>query len=230
MPSHSPYQLALGESMDAMHPALRTYFSAIPEGHVGVAEGTFEEFGTPRRWFWPILRLFERRGVVYAGYARDVPFRAINRTVTAPDGSSLATARRELTLPEGRLWVMSDSVTAFGHHVVDRLGTPHLVSVSFDVAVKPSSRSNRPTTTTQIAGLTLKSRKVGFVFGRLRVRVPRSLAPVVRLSEYFDETRALQRVELTIDAPLLGKLYGYSGDFHYRIVEASSIVEGCSNE
>ena len=49
MPPRSPYQAALGERLHELHPSLRRYFSAIPEGCIGIGEGVFAEFGTPRR-------------------------------------------------------------------------------------------------------------------------------------------------------------------------------------
>lgn len=207
MTPRSPYQEALGERLGELHPSLHRYFSAIPEGSVGIGEGVFEEFGTPRRWLWGLLRPFERRGVLLAGHALSVPFRVLNRTVVA-GGVGLAIARRELDLPGGR-WTMTDSVSSAGRRIVDRIGSPWTVSASFDVGVRDGA-------------LTLTSRSVGIVIGRLRVRVPRLFAPVVRLSESSDPASGLQRVELTIDAPVIGRVYGYRGRFEYRIVEEES--------
>lgn len=54
-----------------------------------------------------------------------------------------------------------------------------------------------------------------------RVRIPRVLSPVVRLTESFDELIDRQRVAVTIEVPLLGRVYEYVGDFSYRIEEES---------
>lgn len=230
MPLRSPYEVALGERLHELHPTLQRYFSAIPEGCVGIGEGVFAEFGTERRWLWPFLRPFERRGVLFAGYERSVRFRVVNRTVTSegavaeaepgpgfePAGGTmshtdigktigLAVARRELDLPGGT-WVMTDSVANIGTRVVDRLGTPQTVSALFDIDVREGA-------------LTLTSRRVGLKFGRLRVRIPRWCAPIVRLTEQFEPISGLQRVELTLRAPLIGQIYGYRGHFEYGIVK-----------
>ncbi|WAA65087.1 DUF4166 domain-containing protein [Microbacterium oxydans] len=198
----SPYARALGERIDDLHPRLRTYFAAIPDGAVGVGDGVFQRVGTPRRWLWPLLRILERRGVVAAGWERDVPFRVENRTI-----ASRAIGERTLLFPRGP-WVMHDAVALTRHgRVVDELGEPGVLSACFDVEVRDGA-------------LRLTSRAVGVRLGRLRLRIPRLVAPVVRLTERFDDALDRQRVSLTVDAPLLGRVYEYRGDFTYRIQAA----------
>lgn len=199
MPPRSPYEAALGERLHELHPSLRRYFSAIPEGCIGLGEGVFAEFGTPRRWLWRLLEPFERRGVLAAGYARSVRFRIVNRTE-----AGRATAVRTIELPTGS-WQMTDSVALTSRGIVDRIGTPRTVAAAFDVSVHDG-------------GLVLTSREVGIAVGRFRFRMPRLVAPVVRLSERYDPVSGLQRVELTIDAPIIGRVYGYRGHFSYGIV------------
>ena len=199
----SPYARALGDRIDELHPRLRAYFQPIPEGKVGVGEGVFSYVGTTRRWLWPFLRLLQRRGVVAACGEHDVPFRVVNRTV-----ASRAIGTREFHFARGS-WTMHDAVAVTRHgRVVDELGEPALVAACFDVDV-------------QGGALALTSRAVGIRLGRLRVRVPRLLSPVVRLSERFDDEIDRQRVALTVDIPLIGRVYEYRGSFSYRLEEAS---------
>jgi len=206
--------------MHLLHPVAQRYFSAIPVGCVGVGEGVFEEFGTPRRWLWPLLRPLERRGVLVTGYARDVPFRIENRTVAVAAGGAAgetvgaAVARRTIDLPRGP-WETRDSVIASGGGVVERLGTPWTVSTLFEVGVEVDGEADG-----HGGALTLVSRRVGLVIGRLRIRIPRLIAPVVRLREGYDEASGMQRVEVTMDLPFIGRIYGYRGGFSYRIEEA----------
>ncbi len=70
--------------------------------------------------------------------------------------------------------------------------------------------------------LHLTSRAVGIRWGRLRIRLPRVLSPVVRLTERFDDAIDRQRVSVAIDMPVLGRIYEYAGDFSYRIEEETS--------
>lgn len=198
----SPYAQALGERLDELHPRLRDYFSPLPEGHIGIGEGVFRRVGTPRRWLWPLLRPLHDRSVIYAGWQLSVPFRVTNRLVAGH-----AISEREFLLP-GQSWTMRDAVSLNPHgRIVDELGDSGAVAASFDIAVHDGA-------------LELTSHAIGLRWGRLRVRVPRVLSPVVRLTESFDDVIERQKVSVTIDVPLLGRVYEYSGDFVYRIEEA----------
>lgn len=196
-PGVSPYARALRDV--PLHPQLRTYFSTIPDGHIGVGEGVFERFGVRHRWLKPFLAPLHRRGVLAAVQARNVPFRVINRTV-----ADRAVARRTLTLPDGE-WVMRDAVALSpGGRLVDELGSPGTVVASFTAHADDGA-------------LVLRSTAVGLRLGRLRLRIPRPFAPVVRLRESHERPGARQRVELALRLPLIGVVYEYSGTFTYRI-------------
>ncbi|BDZ37651.1 DUF4166 domain-containing protein [Microbacterium suwonense] len=197
----SPYLRALGEHRTQLHPALRTYFSAIPRGQVGVGEGVFERVGTPRRWLWPVLRMLQRHSVVHAGWDHDVPFTIHNRTIAGK-----AIGIRTLHLPSGD-WTMKDAVSARPRgRVVDQLGEPTTLAVSFDVTVDGDA-------------LALRSATVGIRLGRVRIALPRFLAPVVRLRESAEKRAGRQHVSLTVDMPLIGRLYEYEGSFSYALEE-----------
>lgn len=200
----SPYRRAIGARESELHPVLRTYFSAIPAGHVGIGEGVFVRAGTPRRWLWPFLRPLDKRGVVFAGWEQDVPFRVVNRTV-----AFRAIAEREFQRPGGT-WVMQDAV-ALGRYgrIVDELGEPGTIAASFDVDVRGGA-------------LLLTSVRVGVRWRGMRMRLPRLLSPIVRLVERFDDERGQQHVSLTVDAPLIGRVYEYEGWFDYRIEKEKS--------
>ena len=197
--AQSPYLRALGEQRPGLHPALRAYFSPVPRGSVGIGEGVFERVGTPRRRLWPVLRMMQGSGAVLAGWHERVPFTIRNRTI-----AGRAVSVRALHLPDGD-WVMKDVVTARpGGRVIDQIGEPTTLAVAFDVAVDEHA-------------LTLRSRAVGVRIAGIRLRIPRLLAPVVRLRESAEKQAGLQRVELTVDAPLIGRIYEYSGTFAYRV-------------
>ncbi|PKI90569.1 DUF4166 domain-containing protein [Actinomycetales bacterium SN12] len=195
----SPYLRALGEQRPGLHPALKTYFSPVPRGSVGIGEGVFERVGTPRRWLWPALRMLQGSGAVLSGWHEQVPFTVRNRTIA---GRTVSV--RTLHLPGGD-WVMKDAVSARpGGRVVDQIGEPIALAVAFDVGVDEHA-------------LTLRSTAIGVRLAGIRVRVPRIFAPVVRLRESAEKQAGVQRVELTVDAPLVGRLYEYAGTFTFRV-------------
>lgn len=194
----SPYERALGARMAQLHPALQQYFATIPAGSVGIGDGVFTTAGSRRRWLRPFFRLAERQGVAFAGWATDVPFRIRNRTV---DGQAIA--ERDFHLP-GRTWIMRDVVSLTPAGVLrDELGGGAVVA-SFDADVRDGV-------------LRLTSRRIGLRFGRLRMRVPRAVAPTIRLVERYGGADDRQHVDLTIDLPLVGRVYEYRGTFTYRI-------------
>lgn len=196
-PDASPYARALRDL--PLHPRLRTYFSTIPDDHIGIGEGVFHRVGARRRWVRALLQPLHRRGVVAAVWARDVPFQVINRTV-----AGRAVARRELDLPGGA-WVMHDAVALSpGGHLVDEIGAPRTVAAMFEAHAEDGA-------------LVLASQAVGIRLGRCRLRVPRWCSPVVRLRESYDEANDRQRVDLVLRLPLIGTVYEYSGSFTYRI-------------
>lgn len=200
----SPYVFALGERMHELHPRLRPYFQTIPAGRVGVGTGVFERVGCRNRvtriLLAPLLRILQRRGAVFAGWAERVPFTVRNRD---DDGRA---AERELHLPGGS-WVMRDHVHPLAHgHIVDRLGHPAVLAAVFDVASADGA-------------LELRSTRVGVRLGGVRIRFPRCVAPRIRLRESIDTATGTQRVALTVDVPLLGRIHEYTGTFQYRIEE-----------
>lgn len=200
----SPYDAALGARADELHPRLRRYFATIPSGEVGVGHGVFERVGcrntVVRALLGPVLRVLQRHGAVYAGWAEGVPFTVRNR-----DGEDRS-AERTLHLPGGD-WTMRDRVHALPHgRIVDRLGSPGALAAVFEVATSDSA-------------LELRSTRVGVRLGTLRIRFPRCIAPRIRLVESADGDSGLQRVAVTVDVPLIGRIHEYAGTFRYDIEE-----------
>lgn len=196
--TRSPYERALGPQLSELHPVLQRYFAAIPAGSVGIGEGIFERFGTERWWLRPLLGWLARCHVIVPGMHYKVPFRIENRTV-----ADQQTAARTLDLESGT-WTMVDAVSVSeSGHVIDVLGRPALVEAAFDVAADDG-------------GLNLTSRGVTVRLGAIRLSVPKVLRPVIALSERFDTEAARQHVRLTVDVPVLGRVYEYTGSFTYR--------------
>lgn len=198
-PLESPYERALGERISELHPKTAWYFRTIPDGHVGVGTGVFTTAGSRHRWLWPVFRIAERLGVAFAGRERDVPFRIENRTI---DGR--AEAVRHFELP-GRTWVMPDTVALGADQILrNEIGPHRTVVTTFDIDVRDQA-------------VVLTIRRVGLRFGRLRLAAPRFLRPRIGLVERWDDERERHHVEMTIDAPLLGRVYEYIGYFEYAI-------------
>ncbi|UPL13233.1 DUF4166 domain-containing protein [Microbacterium galbinum] len=195
----SPYERALGDRISELHPKTAWYFRTIPDGQVGIGTGVFTRAGSPHRWLWPVFRIAESLGVAFAGWERDVPFRIENRTI-----GGTAVAVRYFDLP-GRTWVMPDTVALGENRVLrNEIGPHRTVVTTFDLDVHDGA-------------VVLTIRRVGMRFGRLRIAAPRFLRPRIGLVERWDEDRQQHHVNMTIDAPLLGRVYEYTGYFDYVI-------------
>lgn len=177
----SPYENAL--DLDGLDTHLRAYFGEIPAGSIGVGRGVFDVVGTPKRWLWPVLWVLGRQGVVFAAWARDVPFTVVNR----PDSGSLHGIRTFHFSGGDR--TMVDRITP---ELVDYLGTRGLYRATLRGQVVDG-------------GLRLWSTRMRPVPGRVEV-----------LERWVD---GLQHVAVTITAPLIGRVYEYSGYFQYEIKE-----------
>lgn len=197
--SDSPYQRALGERLAELHPKTAWYFRTIPDGRVGRGTGVFTRAGSPHLWLRPAFLVAERLGVAFAGRERDVPFRIENRT---QNGKTVSV--RHFELP-GRTWTMTDTVTLLPGRVLrTEIGPRRTVVCTFDIAARDGA-------------VVLTVRRVGLRFGGLRVAVPPALGIRLGLVERWDTERERHHVNMTIDAPLLGRVYEYTGFFEYAI-------------
>ena len=214
--SRSPYELSTPpEVLARLHPRLRTYFAAVPPGHVGRGEGVFTVVGTPRRWVWPVLAWFARDAVMFPVWERDVPFTVENRPARVRRGSGTGLearpavrAHRTFRFRSGAR-TMVDAITAEPDGLVDHLGRRGRVSARL--------RAQVDDTGPDAGALRLVSTRVTFrALGR-DLRLPAALSPRVTLTERFDDEVDLQRVSLVLAAPVLGTLYRYEGAFRYEI-------------
>lgn len=205
----SPYEIVLGDALGGLHPRLRTYFGAIPEGHVGRGSGVFDTVGTPRRWLWPVLAVLARQGIAFPAWEHDVPFDVENRPARDRRGDVAVTAIRTFRLRGGER-AMTDAITADNRglggdwRLVDHLGPARRVSASFAARVHDGA-------------LELRSTAVSVRVGGVRVRLLRPVSPVVVLTERFDDERGRQHVSITLSMPIFGRIYEYAGFFTYAV-------------
>ncbi|MCA5923262.1 DUF4166 domain-containing protein [Curtobacterium oceanosedimentum] len=215
--TRSPYELTTPpEVLARLHPRLRTYFGAVPPGHVGRGEGVFAVVGTPRRWLWPLLALFARDAVMFPVWERQVPFTVENHAARVRRGSDTGReahpavrAHRTFHFRSGTR-TMVDAITAGPDGLVDHLGRRGRVSALLRAEVDGAGPD--------AGALRLVSTRVTFrALGR-DLRLPAVVSPRVTLVERFDDEADRQRVSLVLSAPVLGTLYRYEGAFRYEIV------------
>lgn len=207
----SPYRAALGATFDDLHPRLQAYFDAIPAGAVGRGRGAFDTVGTPRRWLWPVLGILAAAHVMFPVWERAVPFTVENRPVTGVCTPAVAAVRTFHF--RGRPAAMIDEIQVEDGTLIDRLGVPPRVEARFAVTVRDG-------------GLRLRSSAVWLLLGSARLRIPRFIAPVVVLTERWDEQDERQLVSIVVSAPGMGRIYQYSGRFRYEIAAQQDAEQG----
>ena len=194
-PAESPWQRALGNQFAGLHPRLHAYFSAIPAGRVGRGAGSFDVVGTPRRWLWPVLRMLQRRRILFPVWEREVPFTVENRA----DGGAVRAIRTFRLVGGDR--VMVDAVSIDAARLIDHLGDGGILGARLTASVIDGE---------------LRLVSTSARWGRLPIPFP----PRVRLTERFDDTVGRQHVALTLESRIFGRIYEYSGHFDYRIESA----------
>lgn len=192
----SPWQLALGDRFDELHPRLQTYFGPIPAGSVGRGRGVFDVVGTPRRWLWPVLALLSPARVLFPVWQKDVAFTVVNTP-----GESLK-AERVFEFSKGHR-TMRDAVGWSDGRLQDVLGSPPRVCVRLRARVVGGD-------------LRLDSTATWLILGGIRFPVPAILGPRMALTESIG-TDGRQHVAFALTAPLVGRIYEYRGSFDYRV-------------
>lgn len=198
----SPWQMILGDSFTELHPQLRAYFQAIPEGSVGIGDGVFDTVGTPRAWVRLLIRIVVDDDVLFPVWEQNVPFTVTN-TPAGNTGRPAVTAERVFTF-HGATSIMRDRIVATPDGMVD---------------VLRARRRFRALFVTQVVdgGLRLTSTRMALRIGRRHLMISRMFAPRVTLTERFSDSDERQHVSLSVHAPLVGKVYEYAGSFRYEI-------------
>ena len=188
----SPYEEAL--HLTGLHPQLSAYFAEIPTGMVGIGVGTFDVVGTPKRWLWPVLAVLGRQGVLFAHSDRDVPFSVVNE----PFGEILS-GRRTFHFVSGDR-TMVDLMSVVDGLLVDDLGGARRYRAWLSAAVADGA-------------IVLRSTRFAVRVFRTYLRIPGRVV----VTERWDESVGRQHVSAVITAPIIGRIYEYSGFFDYRI-------------
>jgi hypothetical protein len=193
----TPWASALGWRIDELPPALADYFGGVPYGSHGLGEGVFTRVGSPRRWLWPLLALLGRWNIAWPLWEKQVPFTIVN--VPTPHGQ--ISVRRFHFASGDR--TMTDRVVWTRRGLRQRTGAGERLVSELFVELDED-------------GLLITSGRVGVDIAGLRFTLPPSWSPRITVRERaLDDGR--QHVSLTIDLPIVGRLYEYAGAFSYHV-------------
>lgn len=185
------------------------HYAEGPGDETGIGEGVFEVAGSRWRWLGLAVRPFVGPSLLVTRYERDVPFRLENRGRTASSGDPELHAVRDFRFRYG------------GQRFIDVL-RPGLVPGTIQNLLGRAGRVEirlRCEVTAE-GHLVLRSDRVWFRFGRLRIRLRGPLGIRAEVENGFDEATERHTVRSVARNPILGTVLEYRGSFSYRLDSA----------
>ncbi|MGY3089753.1 hypothetical protein ACVWYF_002801 [Hymenobacter sp. UYAg731] len=199
----SIYQQQLGADFQKLHPRIQERLAFSSRDHRAfVGEGMMDRVWHGPSFTRPFLRMGLARQITFPEAGLNVPFRIENYAYIDPLGRETVTWIRRFAFPEHtRCFDATMIRSAARNCVVDYLGTHQHIAVDIDLAV------------TAQGGLRLRSGAQRFREGWFAFGLPRMLAALADVEEWYDDEAACYRIRVEVRNPILGKLFGYSGSF-----------------
>jgi len=204
VPMVSPFERGLPEDERATLPeAFRQQFLGTPDDdRETFLSGTMDMVWRRHAWLWPMFSILARADILFPETGEDIPAQMIVRNYRTEDG---------------RPWQTWERTFDFGH-VRRRFDA----RVTFDPRrgetlehTGPGGRLEAPWCMGLDGGrMTIDALAVFLRIGRLRVPLPRLFSVAVRAIQTIDPaTPDKIHIDLSLQNPLLGPVFGYEGTF-----------------
>ncbi len=199
----SIYQLQLGADFQKLHPRIQERLAFSSADHRAfVGEGVMEQVWHGPFFTQPFLRAGLSRHITFPEAGRNVPFRIENYAYRDPLGRETVTWIRRFAFPRHTRCFDATMVRSAARNcIVDYLGTHQHVAVDIELAV------------TTRGGLRLRSGTQRFHAGRLSFGLPKLLAALADVEEWYDDVADCYRIQVEVRNPIVGNLFGYHGSF-----------------
>lgn len=198
----SIYQRALGSDFRKLHPRIQERFSLSSDsGRAAIGRGVMDEVWRGKAYTLPFLYLGTWRNIMFPERGRDIPFTIENWAYRDAQGRETVTWLRTFETRRRRRF---DAYMIYGEErdgIVDYLGTHQHLAV--DLALSVDERG----------GLRLRSGEQRFYEGPLAFRFPLLFSGVAEVCEWFDDAIDRYRIEVRVENPTWGPLFGYRGSF-----------------
>ncbi|MFC5602305.1 DUF4166 domain-containing protein [Sporosarcina koreensis] len=197
----SIYKQVLGEDYARIHPMLQKRYDFAGERSFE-ATGIMKEIKGGPKWLYPLFRLGVNWKLLFPERGNNIPFSIKNTARLGPNGESqihwervfhFGTKKRYfnalMSLDEKRLVIK------------DYLGEPPLVysDLAFEVSAE--------------GAITIHSLNQRLVLGKIELPLPKLLQGLATVTERYDETDAIYRINVNVRNPLVGHLFSYEGEF-----------------
>jgi hypothetical protein len=206
----SMFEQAMGEDFGRLHPMLQRRFGVgLTSGYACVGRGTMHRIRRGPWWTVPFLQIGRLRNILVPHVGTDVPFIIENYPYRDPFGREAVTFVREYRL-RGRTHRFDATMirASSDGHIVDYLGTHEHLAVDLDLRVETDG------------SLLLRSDAQRFYEGVFGFRFPMLFSGRALLRERYDDEAGVFRVDLTVENPVFGFLFGYDGEFTCEFPEA----------
>ena len=205
----SIFEKAMGAEFGRLHPMLQRRFGVgLEPGYACVGRGTMHRIRRGPWWTVPFLQFGRLRNILVPDTGADVPFTIHNYPYRDPLGREAVTFVREYRL-RGRTRRFDATMTQAGDgHVVDYLGTHQHLAVDLELRAEADG------------SLRLRSDAQRFYEGVFGFRFPLLLSGRADLHERYDDRAGVFRIDLSVDNPVFGFLFGYDGEFTCEFVPA----------
>ena len=202
----TPFRAVLAPHIAVLPPALRDHYlvSATTPYRI-VLEGRMDRIWHRPAWLWPLFWFLTLADMLFPETGVDVP--AIMTVTGGRDrqGRPYQTWNRSFQFPRSRcfnaMMIFDDQVAC----PVERLGPGQLLQMAWDV------QFHAPAT------IEIRTTGCGLRIGQQYMRLPRFCYPTVRAIEIALPARDdAIHIDLSIEHPLLGRIFGYEGTFFLR--------------
>jgi len=206
----SIYERVLGDKFKQLHPRIQERFGfSSHDGIASIGTGVMEEIWRGPFFTLPFLYIGTWRRIMFPERAKSVPFTINNYAYVDECGRETVTCIREFATSTPQRF---DAYMIFSEQrskIVDYLGTHQHLAVDIDLDVD------------QRGGLRLRSGPQRFYEGPIAFNFPMSFSGIAKVCEWFEESDGRFHIEVDVQNPVWGPLFGYRGWFNAETVRPS---------
>ena len=181
------------------------------DGVASIGRGTMDRLWHGPLWTLPFLRLGAFRRIMFPETGTDVPFTIRNYAYRDPLGRETVTWIRDFATRTPRRFDAYMLHSESRGLIVDYLGTHQHLAVDLDLSVAENG------------GLRLVSGAQRFYEGPVAFAFPMLFSGVADVCEWFDDVIDRFRIEVVVNNPRWGRLFGYSGAFDAELVRVDAV-------
>lgn len=211
----SIYQQALGPEFARLHPKIQARFGFSGADRVAsIGRGVMHRIWTGPAVVKPFLLLGTLRHIMFPESGREIPFQIENYAFRDPQGREFVTWVRTFSFPgrQRRFDAYMTPGKAPGS-ITDFFGTHGHYGVDLALSV------------TERGGMAIRSTGHTMLLGGCALPFPEALAGRANVEEWYDDARQCFCIDVRVENPLIGPIFGYEGEFEAEWVAADRLPD-----